>query len=245
MPSIHVVGAGVAGLAAACALAEASRRVVLHEAAKAAGGRARSYFDPGLGVRLDNGNHLLLSGNRDAMAYLSRIGALDTLTGPAAPLFPFIDLASGAAWTLRPNCGRLPWWVFAKSRRVPGTAAGDYLALAKLRRAGANDLIGPLLAGTGRLYSHLLEPLAIAALNTMPGEAAAGPLAAVLAESLARGGAASLPRWPAIGLSESFVAPALDYLRDRAPRSGSAAGSWRSTRLSPPSSPCPPPPPPR
>ena len=212
---IEIIGAGVAGLAAACALTEAGETVVLHEAAKAAGGRCRSYADPALGCRIDNGNHLLLSGNRDTMAYLRRIGAEATLTGPAAPLFPFIDLGSGAAWTLRPNRGRLPWWIFSRRRRVPGTKAGDYLALTKLRRAGGNDLVAALLAGSGRLYRDLLEPLAIAALNTMPEVAAAAPLAAVVAESLERGGAATIPRWPATGLSESFVDPALDWLRAR------------------------------
>ncbi len=212
---ISVVGAGMAGLAAACALTEAGEHVILHEAAKAAGGRCRSYDDPALGCRIDNGNHLLLSGNRDTMAYLKRIGAEATLTGPAAPLFPFIDLGSGAAWTLRLNRSRLPWWIFDRRRRVPGTRAGDYLALTKLRRAKPDDLVAALLGGTGRLYRDLLEPLAIAALNTMPEVAAAAPFATVVAESLERGGAATIPRWPAIGLSESFVDPALDWLRAR------------------------------
>ncbi len=66
MGTVHVVGAGLAGLSAAVALAEAGTRVVLHEAAKQAGGRCRSYYDPALGLTLDNGNHLLLSGNADA-----------------------------------------------------------------------------------------------------------------------------------------------------------------------------------
>ena len=70
--SVQVIGAGLAGLAAACRLAEAGQHVVLHEAAKFAGGRARSYDDPVLGCRIDNGNHLLLSGNGAAMAAVCR-----------------------------------------------------------------------------------------------------------------------------------------------------------------------------
>ncbi|CAG4928983.1 unnamed protein product, partial [Acidocella sp. C78] len=208
-----VIGAGMAGLSAATALAARGRQVVLHEAAKWAGGRCRSYHDTALGCRIDNGNHLLLSGNHDTMAYLRRIGAEDTLTGPDRPLFPFIDLASGEAWTLRLNHGKLPWWVLRRSWRVPGTGALDYLALRRLERAGRDDLVAGMLGGLGTLYDRLLEPLAIAALNTKPEAASAAPLAAVVRESLARGGAATMPRMPKVGLSESFVDPALAYLR--------------------------------
>jgi len=45
-------------------LADAERRVALYESSQHAGGRCRSYLDGELGVRIDNGNHLLLSGNR-------------------------------------------------------------------------------------------------------------------------------------------------------------------------------------
>jgi squalene-associated FAD-dependent desaturase len=166
-----------------------------------------------MGCRLDNGNHLLLSGNRSTLTYLDRIGATDTLVGPNKPLFPFIDLVSGIGWTLRLNRGVTPWWVLRKDWRVPDTRPRDYLALRRLQRAKPDDLVADLLGDLGPLYDRLLEPLAIAALNTKPEIAAAAPLAAVVAESIARGGAASMPRYPAIGLSESFVDPALAFLR--------------------------------
>jgi squalene-associated FAD-dependent desaturase len=209
---VEIIGAGMAGLAAACTLVEAGAQVVLHDSAKAAGGRCRSYFDATLGCRIDNGNHLLLSGNAAAMAFLARIGTLGTLAGPAEPLFPFIDLASGARWDLRMNTGRLPWWIFMQSRRVPGTGWRDYLALLKIMKARPADLVETLIGGQGVLYRNLLEPLAIAALNTMPDVASAAPLRAVIAETIGRGGAASMPRFPAVGLSESFVDPALAWL---------------------------------
>lgn len=211
---VHVIGAGMAGLAAATALAARGRRVVLYEAAKWAGGRCRSYHDAALGCRIDNGNHLLLSGNRDTMAYLRRIGAEDSLAGPDRPAFPFIDLVSGDAWTLRLNRGPIPWWVLRKGWRVPGTRARDYLALRRLERASPDDLVADMLGELGTLYDSLLEPLAIAALNTKPDAASAAPLAAVIRETLARGGGAAMPRYPKIGLSESFVDPALAFLRE-------------------------------
>ena len=76
---------------------EAGRTVTVLEAGPAAGGRCRSYFDRELGLRIDNGNHLLLSGNRAAFAYLDTIGARSTLAMPAEPMFPFMDLGNGAA----------------------------------------------------------------------------------------------------------------------------------------------------
>jgi protoporphyrinogen oxidase len=103
---VHIVGAGLAGLAAAVRLAGAGRDIVLHEASGHAGGRCRSYFDSELGCRIDNGNHLLLSGNRAALAYLDRIGAASSLIGPAEPRFPFCDLATGERWMLAPMRSR-------------------------------------------------------------------------------------------------------------------------------------------
>lgn len=213
--SVHVIGAGLAGLSAACRLAELGHPVVLFDAAPQAGGRARSYYDKQLECRIDNGNHLLLSGNLSALNYLYRIGAKRSLVGPAEPIFPFKDVKTGESWTLRLNKGKIPWWVFSARRRIPGTKPWQYLALNKLLTARSKELVKPLLGRDGAVYTKLLEPLAIAALNTMPERAAAKPLAAVIAETLQRGGYAALPRWAQTGLSESFVDPALDWLRHK------------------------------
>ena len=61
--TVHIVGAGLAGLSAAVSLSGFRRKVVVHELAHHAGGRCRSYFEPALGLTIDNGNHLVLSGN--------------------------------------------------------------------------------------------------------------------------------------------------------------------------------------
>ena len=58
-------------------------RAIVYEATDQAGGRCRSYHDPALGITIDNGNHLLLSGNQAALGYLDTIGAGDRLFGPA------------------------------------------------------------------------------------------------------------------------------------------------------------------
>jgi squalene-associated FAD-dependent desaturase len=213
LSSVHVIGAGLAGLSAAMALVEAGCAVMVHEAGPAAGGRCRSYFDRELGCRIDNGNHLLLSGNAAAMRYLSRIGARDSMVGPASPVFPFIDRADGSRWVLRLDAGRIPLWIFDPARRVPGTRWRDYLALLRLR--GAQGTVAEALGSAGPVYRRLLEPLAIAALNTAPDVALASLMQAVVAQTLGAGGAACRPLVPREGLSESFIDPALDWLRSR------------------------------
>lgn len=212
---VTVVGAGMAGLSAAVALAQAGRRVSLIEAGPRAGGRCRSYDDPEIGCRVDNGNHLLLSGNRASMEYLDAIGARHTLGGPGAPFFPFMDVRDGRRWTVRPSPGRIPWWIFSPSRRVPGTRPADYLALVALARARRSSVpVGELLK-EGPLRERLMEPLAIAALNTPLADAKSGLMAAVMMETLMRGGAACVPLFPRGSLAESLVDPALSWLRAR------------------------------
>jgi hydroxysqualene dehydroxylase len=209
---VHVVGAGLAGLSAAVRLAAAGCRVALYEAGPQAGGRCRSYVDSELGCRIDNGNHLLLAGNRAALDYIMRIGALATLAGPLAAAFPFIDLASGRRWTLRPNRAALPWWIFSRDRRVPQTRARDYLPVLKLRHAGPETTVAAVLDRQTILFRRLWAPLAVAALNTGVEQASARLFWHILAETLGRGGAACRPLIPRQGLSESLVDPALAQL---------------------------------
>jgi squalene-associated FAD-dependent desaturase len=206
---VHVVGAGLAGLAAAVRLASAGRRVILHEAADHAGGRCRSYFDKTLDRRIDNGNHLLLDGNLEARAYLTAIGARDTMIGPETPIFPFLDLTTGRRADLRPNRGLIPWWLLSADRRLPNSRITDYLAAFRLRRPG-----GTVAARLGDqpLYERLWKPLCVAILNTAPEEASAALLWDVLTLVFGAGGDGARARVPRDGLSESFVDPALAKL---------------------------------
>jgi hydroxysqualene dehydroxylase len=213
--TVHVIGAGLAGLAAAVRLADGPRNIVLHDSARQAGGRCRSYYDSTLGMTIDNGNHLLLSGNRDARAFLALTGGQDQLSGPPEADFAFIDLSTGKQWHLRPNPGPFPWWIFSPHRRVPGTGARDYLGLLRLFLSRDDIPLTKALRRRAIAYECLWRPFFLAALNTEPAEASTHLAVAVVKETLARGGRACRPLIADRGLTTAFVDPAQNYLASR------------------------------
>jgi squalene-associated FAD-dependent desaturase len=213
--TIHIIGAGLAGLSAAVELTVRGETVVVHEATTFAGGRCRSYHDSTLGMTIDNGNHLVLSGNRAVLAYLRMLGADHRLVGPAKSEFPFIDLASQEQWTLRINDGRFPSWIFKSSMRVPGTHAFDYLPLARLLWTDRDRAVGEVIRFTGPLYERLMRPLLLAALNIEPSAGSAALAGAVIRETLANGGQACRPLIAREGLGSALIEPALTFLRER------------------------------
>jgi hydroxysqualene dehydroxylase len=211
---VHVIGAGLSGLAASLALTEAGARVTLYDQAAQAGGRARSFHEPALDGIIDNGNHLLLSGNHAALDYLSSIGAADRLMSPDSARFDFFELDTGERWSIDLNRGPVPLWMLYSKRRVPGTSLGDYVKGLRLLTAG-NRTVAQLFARQGALYRRFWEPFAVAVLNTAPEEAAARLLVPVIRETLAKGADASCPLIARHGLSDTFVDPALDALARR------------------------------
>jgi squalene-associated FAD-dependent desaturase len=209
-----VAGAGLAGLAAAMAFAEAGWPVTLSDSAAQAGGRCRSYRDPVLGMVIDNGNHLVLAGNPAVAQFRRTIGVHEPLAGPDHADFPFVDLASGERWTVQINDGRLPWWVLNKDRRVPGTHTLEYLALRKLLRAGSLR-IGEVIETGGPLWDRFIEPVLLSVLNTPVADSSAALAGQVLKETLGSSGLATRPRIAEPTLSAGFIDPALSWLAER------------------------------
>lgn len=212
MGTVHVVGAGLAGIACALQITRKGRPVTLYEATNMPGGRCRSFFDSTLERWIDNGSHLVLGGNRATFDYLARIGAENNLISPAGCTFPFADISSGERWTLAPNLGPIPWWLFSDRRRVPDSRLGDYLGAWRLARAKPEQTVADCLDPGGVLFERFWAPLTIAALNTPPREAAATLLWSVVATTFARGANRCRPFVARNGLSESFITPAVATL---------------------------------
>ncbi len=194
--TLHVVGAGLAGLSAAVAAASAGTRVVLHEAAGHAGGRCRSFRDDSIGRVIDNGTHLLLGVNQTALAYAARIGGTVAMERHP-PAFPFLDLQSGDRWTL--SAGRLLLRPFELLAAL-GVFENDEAQTVAMRLSSA------------RSFRRIWEPLCVAALNTDADQASAQMFARLLRAALT-GGVRALDAYefPA-GLSSALVAPALATL---------------------------------
>jgi zeta-carotene desaturase len=76
---IAVIGGGLAGLAAGCALAAAGYHVDLLERRPYVGGRASSYEHPGTGEIVDNCQHILLGCCTNLIAFYRQLGVADRI----------------------------------------------------------------------------------------------------------------------------------------------------------------------
>ena len=205
----------------------------LHRGARQAGGRCRSYLDAALGMMIDNGNHLVLSGNRAALDIWTRIGAADRLAGPAMARVRLRRSARRRALDAAPNEGRLPWWIL----RYAPARAGHAAARLSAARAAA-------VAPSGQAHRRGRSPAAarctsgccgrflLAALNTDRREASAGLAGALMRETLARGGSACRPLIARDGSARPSSIRRWLSCSATAATSASATGCARSTSTS-------------
>ena len=196
--TVHVIGAGVAGLAAALTLAEAGRAVLLHESAPGAGGRARALPDG-----TDNGTHALLGANDRALALLGRIGARDGWVEPEPDGLPVLDLRDHRAFRVALS----PFGWTDAALRPAGLSFGALAALAALAIPGRDRAIGPAMAAHPEFHRGFVDPLVIAALNTPSAEASSARLGAVLRRLGGRGATRLFVAREGLGLN--LVEPAL------------------------------------
>ena len=223
-----VVGGGVAGLAAATALAEAGERVLVLEARGQLGGRATAFRDRETGELVDNGQHVMFGCYRETFRLLRRVGAEGHVRVQPALEVPYIG-PDGTRSVLR-----CPSWLPSPLHLLGGVFGWDALSwserLSVLRLAGpltrarrdfrlqAEETVADWLTRyeqRGRLRDWLWEPLAVAALNQAPDEAAAAPFIRVLAEMFgARREDASLVL-PLTPLHEMYALPARRYVEAR------------------------------
>ena len=78
-PTVAIAGGGLAGLAAACALADSGFRVTLFERRPYLGGRASSYQHPGTNEVVDNCQHVLFRVCTNLVEFYKRIGVEDKI----------------------------------------------------------------------------------------------------------------------------------------------------------------------
>lgn len=213
MAKVHIIGAGLAGMAAAIALGGSGREVVIYERQREAGGRVRTLVDSEFGVPIDNGIHLAFSGQRALSWYLRATAAEDRLTGPAEARFEFFDTSDNSRWQLRPNRGRLPWWILARARRAPGTGLADVLGLIRLAMASSGATVASCLGERRVSVRRLWEPFTVAALNTPLHSASARELWRTWRQNILwRGEERLRVRFARHNLGDSLVEPALRRL---------------------------------
>ena len=254
---VAVVGSGVAGLAAATALAEAGRRVLVLEARGELGGRATAFADRETGELVDNGQHVLFGCYHETFRLLRRIGAEANVRVQPTLVVPYLDpdgrrsvlrcpplpsplhlLAGILGWDALPWRERLGAARLARdlghfrtaARASTASEPRERSAPAKRRvreRAGESEGRSPSdetetvaewltrRRQRGRIREWLWEPLAVAALNQSPEEAAAGPFVRVLSEMFGRRRTDASLALPVKPLHEMYALPARRHIESR------------------------------
>lgn len=127
-PSVAIAGGGLAGLAAACVLADSGFRVTLYERRPYLGGRASSYEHPGTGEVVDNCQHVLFRVCTNLVEFYRRIGVQDKIRWYNE--MTFIE-PGGRMSVLRASPLPAPLHTAPSFLRFPFLTAADKLAIAR------------------------------------------------------------------------------------------------------------------
>jgi zeta-carotene desaturase len=216
--SVVVVGGGLAGLSAACALADAGYRVMLMERRPYVGGRASSYEHPGTSEVIDNCQHVLIGRCTNLIDLYRRLGVRDAIRWYQQ--FTFVE-PGGRQSVLRST--RLP----APLHSTPSFMAAhaftweDKEAIAR----GLMQFLGGLPPDSEEDFGHWLErndqtrgaierfwkPVLASALNEDPERISVHYAAKVFRESFLLSAEAGQMGIPSIPLSELY-GHAVDYI---------------------------------
>lgn len=219
-PRVAVIGGGWAGVAAAVTLVQAGARVVLFEASRQLGGRARrvAFGD----AAVDNGQHILVGAYTETLRLMAAVGV-----DPDAVLARFpLELRTVTGFRLKAAPLPAPLHLAAGLFAARGLSLPDRLRAARfigrLRRDGfrlsSDGTVATLLAAHGQtppLRELLWEPLCVAALNTPPGHASAQVFANVLRDTLGGVRPASDLLLPRTDLGALFPEPAARFVTAR------------------------------
>jgi squalene-associated FAD-dependent desaturase len=209
--SVAVIGGGVAGLAAAQALADSGYKVRLIERRPYVGGRASSYEHPGTGEIIDNCQHLLFGCCTNLIDLYRRIGALDKLHW-------FDDITmiepGGRRTVLRPSPLPAPLHASPGFLKAHAFSLADKIAIAR----GLSSFITGIPKDTEENFAHWLvrhkqtpaairrfwEPVLFAALNEELDKTSVHYAAKVCRELFLRSPQAGRMAIPSVPLSELY-----------------------------------------
>jgi squalene-associated FAD-dependent desaturase len=219
--SVAIVGGGLAGLAAGCALAEAGLRVTIFERRPYVGGRASSYEHPGTGEVVDNCQHVLLGCCTNLIDFYDRLGVsgkirwFDELT--------FIE-PGGRASRMAPSflpapMHNVPTFLGAKMLSV-SDKVGISRAMAVMSRGLPEDSSEDFLSWlrrhkqTERAIERFWKTVLVSALNEDLDRMSVRYATQVFRESFMKSAAAGRMGLPSIPLSDLY-GNAIEYIRAR------------------------------
>jgi squalene-associated FAD-dependent desaturase len=218
-----IVGGGFAGLSAAVRLADRGKKVIVLEATKAAGGRARSLQDTVTGREIDNGQHLMMGCYRETQAFLRAVGS-----DPDGIYYQHdlaVDMVKPGGEMVRLKCPALPAPLHLAAGLLRMKGIGVFHRLAALRaglllrgeieRPDDNETCDAWLrrmGQTGAMRNAFWEPLIWATLNDDPLIASAAMLVAVLDRAFMGTRDASRLGVPRVPLSRLYVDHAIEHL---------------------------------
>lgn len=217
---IAILGAGWAGLAAALAIARAGHQVLLVDAARHPGGRARTvHLD---GAELDNGQHVLVGACRATLAAMESVGQSAADAFQSLPLGFEQRAREDFSWHFQPASAR-PWHLLQALLTVESQTCGwqrwQMLWGAQrllYRVPRVEDSVRNWLREARQppfLQEVLWDPLCIAVMNTPPERASCRIFQNVLHQTLRGGDAAARLLIPRHSLGALFPEPALRTLR--------------------------------
>src|SRR5882762_4086782 len=218
---VAIVGGGLAGLAAGCALAEAGCRISLYERRPYLGGRASSYQHPGTGEIVDNCQHVLLGCCTNLIDLYRRTGVEDKIRWYDE--LTFLE-PGGRASRIAPSFLPAPLHNGPSVLGARCLGLQDKVSIARVMIAllpGVPEDNGQNFLGWLRGYgptSGALErfwkPILISALNEDLDRVSVFYAGQVIRESFMKSAAAGRMGIPAIPLSDLYAAGA-GYIRAR------------------------------
>ncbi|MCU1256075.1 MAG: Carotene 7,8-desaturase [Candidatus Angelobacter sp.] len=219
--TVAIVGGGLAGLAAGCALADAGLRVTVFERRPYVGGRASSYEHPGTGEVVDNCQHVLLGCCTNLIDFYGRLGVsgkirwFDELTfiepggrtSRMAPSFlpaPMHNVPTflGAKMLNLNDKIAIARAMSAMSRGLPEDSSEDFLSWLRRHKQ------------TEQAIERFWKTVLVSALNEGLDRISVRYAAQVFRESFMKSAAAGRMGLPSIPLSDLY-GNAIEYIRAR------------------------------